>query len=80
MVPWCWAKRLQWEQGIKRLNLTSTAGTGLRDVRAAEKSCFVVFNSCSLSGPGRVAFLSVPKAQGQLTTDPVELPVPARSL
>lgn len=78
MVPWGWAKRLQWEQGIKWLNLTSTAGTGLMDVRAAGKSCSVVLSSCSLSGPGHAAFLPVPEALGQLTAVPVELPVPAR--
>lgn len=27
MVPWCLAKRLQWEQDIRQLNLTSTTGT-----------------------------------------------------
>lgn len=78
MVPWCRAKRLQWEQSIKRLNLPSTAGTGLMDARAAEKSCSVVFSSCSLSGPGCAAFLPVPKAQGQLTAKPVKFPVPGR--
>lgn len=47
------------------------------DVRAAEKSCSVVFSSRSLRGPVRAAFLPVPRTQGRLTAEPAELPVPA---